>query len=107
MGTVVELPIIAPEVVPYIMPLELGLPIMLPGVVVSDTGHPTAVNASRTTSAISTSVAQRLLPFICPPFVWRHRAGASDRNYRDGSTPRWPPPTPVDPLQLRDRPGSK
>ncbi len=74
MGTVVELPIIAPEVVPYIMLLELGLPIMLLGVVVSDSGHPTAVNASSTTSSISTSVVPRLLPFIGSPFARPHRA---------------------------------
>ncbi len=100
MGTVVELPIIAPEVVPYIMPVELGLPIMLPGVVVSDSGHPTAANASSTTSAMSTSVVLRLLPFIGPPFTRPHRLSASDKTYRDDRTRALNAPKPRGPAPL-------
>jgi hypothetical protein len=69
MGTDVELPIIDPAEVPYGIPPEVGLPIMLLGVVVSDPGQPTTANASSTMTAATSSVVVRPLPFISPPFV--------------------------------------
>jgi hypothetical protein len=81
METEVEPPDIVPTAAPYIVLPEVGLVppdpgpfIILPGVVVLGSLHPTTASASNTTSTASASVAMRLLFFISPPFAPPQRA---------------------------------